>query len=329
MAELTAGIVLVAMIVYIATGGADFGGGVLELLARGPRAEDHKRALREAIAPIWEANHVWLIVVVVLLFVCFPVAFSAIMTALHVPLVLMLIGIVLRGAAFAFQSYAAGDRAVEVSSSRVFTAASAITPLMLGVVAGAVASGAIRVDPATGNVTTDFVSEWVAPFPFAVGLLTLALCVYLAAVYMTVETDGALRDDFRARALGAGVAVGALALPAALLAWYRAPAIGEPLLASAWAPPFHAVTGAVALAALWALWTRRFRLARLLAPAQAALILIGWGLAQYPYLIEPDLSIADAAAGDTVLASTLIILAAGSVLLVPSFIYLYRVFKAR
>lgn len=328
-ALLVAAVILAALIIYLASGGADFGSGVWELFARGPRAEDQKQALRRAIAPIWEANHVWLIIVIVLLFVCFPRAFAAIMTALHVPLTLMLIGIVLRGSAFAFQSYSAGARRIERSSSRIFAIASVLTPVMLGVVAGAVASGAIRLDPTTAAVKTDFVSEWLAPFPFTIGLLTLALCAYLAAVYMTLETDGDLREDFRRRALAAGIAVGACALPAALLAWHSAPAIGEPLLASAWSIPFHLLTGAIALAALHALHARRFQLARLLAMAQTGLILLGWAIAQYPYLVAPDLTIAATAAPAPVLYATLIILAAGSILLIPAFYYLFKIFKQR
>src|SRR5262245_30719475 len=214
-ARLAAAVVWLAMIAYVCSGGADFGGGVWDLLARGPRRAEQVRALRTAIAPIWEANHVWLILVIVLLFVCFPAAFSAIMVALHVPVAVMLVGIVLRGVAFAFQSHAAGDHVVERASVRLFRAASAITPMALGVVAGAVAGGYIRVDAATGTVTRS-VRPWLEPFPLLVGLMTLGLCTYLAAVYMTVETEGALREDFRRRALAAGLAVGAIALPAAL-----------------------------------------------------------------------------------------------------------------
>jgi cytochrome d ubiquinol oxidase subunit II len=265
---------------------------------------------------------------VVLLFVCFPPAFAAIMVALHVPITLLLVGIVLRGAAFAFQAHAAGDLAVARHSVRLFRIASAITPLMLGVVAGAVAAGDIRVDLATGRVATDFVSQWLAPFPFMVGLMTLGLCAFLAAVYMTVETEGGLQADFRVRALGSGLAVGALSLPAALVARYGAPTIGLPLLTSTWALPFHAGTGAVAIGALAALWMRRFRLARALAMAQTALILSGWALAQYPYVLAPDLSIEQSAAVPAVLVATLAVLGVGTVLLVPALVWLYRVFKS-
>lgn len=328
-AHLVAGVLLVSMIVYVVSGGADFGGGVWELFARGPRGEQQVRALRAAIAPIWEANHVWLILVVVLLFVCFPPAFAAIMVALHVPITVMLVGIVLRGAAFAFQAYAAGDRDVERQSVKVFRLASAFTPVMLGVVAGAVAGGHIRVDVSTGAVDTDFVSSWLAPFPFLVGLMTLGLCVYLAAVYMVLETEGALQEDFRVRAIAAGIAVGVVALPTALVALWSESRIGVPLLTSRWSLPFHACTGLVAVAALLFLAWRSFRLARVFAIGQTALILLGWGMAQYPNIMAPDLGIEQSAAAEPVLVTTLVVLAVGTVLLVPAFVWLFRVFKTR
>lgn len=328
LAHAVALVLLLAMIAYVVTGGADFGGGVWELFARGPRGERQVRALRAAIAPIWEANHVWLILVIVLLFVCFPMAFAAIMVALHLPVTLLLVGIVLRGAAFAFQSYAAGDLAVERHSVRLFRLASALTPIALGVVAGGVAGGHVRVDAATGMVA-DAAPPWLAPFPLLIGLMTLGLCAYLAAVYMTVETEGELQDDFRRRALAAGFAVGSIAIPAALVAWHAAPLLGVPLLASAWSLPFHLFTGVVAVAALLSLWRRRFRVARALAIAQTALILIGWGMAQYPCVLVPDLDVVATAAPPAVLAGTLTVLGTGTVVLVPAFVWLYRVFKAR
>jgi cytochrome bd ubiquinol oxidase subunit II len=318
---------LVTMIAYLVSGGAEFGGGVWELFARGPRKHQQVQALRAAIAPIWEANHVWLILGVVLLFVCFPGAFAAIMVALHLPVALMLAGIVLRGAAFAFQSYSAGDEAVERVSVRVFRIASAVTPMALGVVAGAVAGGYVRVDPATGAVAMG-VHPWLQPFPLLVGLMTLALCAYLAAVYMTRETEGPLQDDFRVRALVAWAAVGAAALPAALVARATAPVIGVPLLGSNWSVPFHAATALVAFGAFFALWRRHFRTARVLAVTQTTLILIGWGLAQYPCIVAPDLTIANCVAPAPVLVMTLTVLGIGTVLLAPALWWLYRVFKA-
>jgi cytochrome d ubiquinol oxidase subunit II len=157
--------------------------------------------------------------------------------------------------------------------------------------------------------------------------MTLGLCAFLAAVYMTVETEGALQNDFRRRALFAGVAVGLVALPAAVVADAAAPLIGGPLLHSTWSLPFHACTGAAAVGALVALARRRHRLARALAIVQTALILIGWGLAQYPYVLAPDLDLTTAAAPRPVLVATLLVLGIGTLLLVPAFVWLYRVFK--
>ncbi|MFP4598093.1 MAG: cytochrome d ubiquinol oxidase subunit II [Persicimonas sp.] len=322
-----AGIIVVALVVYLLSGGADFGSGIWSLFATGERKDAQRDALSHAIAPIWEANHVWLILVVVLMFVCFPRAFSTIMTALHIPLTLMLIGIVLRGSAFAFQSYSAGATLLQERSGTVFAISSAVTPLLLGISAGAIAGGEIRL-LANGAVQTDFVSEWLSPFPFAIGGFTLALCAFLAAVYMTVEARSeALKDDFRLRGLWAAVAVGACAFAAIVLARADAPLIWQELTRSVWAIPFQIVTGLAALVAIWALWTRRFALARYAAMAQVGLIVVGWGLAQYPYMVYPDLTIENAAAEAAILRPVLIALAGGSVLLVPAFFYLYRVFK--
>ncbi len=323
---IVAGVVVVALIAYIVTGGADFGGGILELFARGPHADRQRKALHEAIAPIWEANHVWLIVALVLLFVAFPKAFAAILTALHIPLSLMLVGIVLRGSAFAFRSYAAGDDAIEAGSAKVFSVASVATPVMLGVVAGAVASGTLEIGP-NGVVQTDFISAWLAPFPFAIGLFTLAICTFLAAVYMTVETDGELAEEFRFSALVSAVAVGATALASIVLSREGAPVIWQGLTSHSWSVPFHVLTGVFAAGTIASLWHRRFQLARGLAVVQTALIVVGWAMAQYPHVVYPDLTIASTAAPDSVLLPVVIALGAGFVVLIPSFYYLYRVFK--
>ena len=323
-----AGVMLISLIIYMLTGGADFGGGIWDLFATGPRAKAQRSLITQAIAPIWEANHVWLIVIVVLLFVAFPVAFAAISTALHIPLTLMLIGIVLRGSAFVFRTYDVQSDTTHRRWSRVFAIASAITPVMLGITLGAVASGTIHVDIESGQVDTDFISAWLAPFPFAIGLFTLTLCALLAAVYLTLETDDtALQEDFRRRALIAAVSVGAMAGLSFILSAEGAPTIQRGLGNAPWSIPFHILTGAVALWAIWTIWNRQFRLARILVPIQVTLIVFGWGLAQYPYLVTPDLTFSNTAAPDTVLRPILIVLSVGIVLLVPAFWYLYAVFK--
>ena len=236
----------------------------------------------------------------------------------------------MRGSAFAFHAYSAGAEGLARRAELVFGVASVVSPFLLGVVAGAVASGDLRVDVGSGRVSTDFVSEWLAPFPFAIGLFNLAMCSYLAAVYMTVEVeDRELRDDFRWCALISGVAVGACALACAVLADQQTAFIGKPLLEPPGRCRSTAFTGVIATAALWALWTRRYRLARVLASAQTALVIAGWAIAQHPYLVPPDVSIEAAATTPSVLRVTVTILGVGSIVLVPAFIYLYSVFKKR
>ncbi len=323
-----AGVMLISLILYMLTGGADFGGGVWDLFATGHRAKAQRDLITNALAPIWEANHVWLIVIIVLLFVAFPVAFATIGTALHIPLTLMLIGIVLRGTAFVFRTYDDQSDKTHLRWSRVFAIASVITPIMLGVTLGAVASGTIQVNVETGTVDTDFFSSWFAPFPFAIGFFTLTLCALLAAVYLTLETDNSeLQADFRVRAIIAAVSVGAMAGISFLLSAKGAPSIRQGLGNSVWSIPFHLLTGAVAICAIWSIWKRYFQLARILVPVQVVLIIFGWGLAQFPYLVAPNLTFSNTAAPDSVLQPVLIIIVIGGILLVPAFWYLYAVFK--
>lgn len=328
---------LAALVLYTLTGGADFGGGVWDLLASGPRAEDQRRLIARTLAPIWEANHVWLILLVVLLFVGFPTAYAAVSTALHVPLCVMLVGIVLRGSAFTFRAYDVKPGAGARRWRRVFEVASLITPVTLGVTLGAIGhvrvnpallveGGCVRQDPRQALVITDFVSEWWAAFPLAVGGFTLALCAFLAAVYLANEADDdELAGVFRARALVSAVAVGGMALLAFSVS---APHIQADLTASAWAGPLHVATGVAAVAAIGSLWLRRYAAARAAAAAQVALIVLGWGLAQYPDLAIPGLKIATCGAPREVLAPMLMTLGVGSLLLAPALLYLFRVFKA-
>jgi len=324
---LLAAAAFVALSLYFLLGGADFGGGVWDLLARGPRAAQQRAAIERAIGPIWEANHVWLILVIVILFTGFPPAFAAISVALHVPLTLFLVGVVLRGSAFAFRALDQEGDAGQRRWGLLFSMASTIAPVLLGMVVGAIVSGRIRV--VGGTVSGGFFASWLSPFPAAVGLFALALCAFLASCYLAVEVDDpALKDDFRRRALGAGVCVGVAAAVAFVLSGHGAPRVAEALLARAWSWPFHFLTAAVALTALVALGKRRLRLARAAAAVQTVLILFGWALAQYPYLVVPDLSLASASASPQTQRLLLIVLVAGLPVLIPSLVALFRVFKA-
>jgi cytochrome d ubiquinol oxidase subunit II len=333
---LLGGAIVVALMLYVLLAGADFGGGVWDLLAFGPRRARQRQAIEHAIGPIWEANHVWLILVVVVIFTAFPVAFAALSTALHVPLTLFLVGVVFRGSAFAFRSFTggAGDGGGENPSDQaqwrwgsIFSLASLISPLLLGMSVGAIASGRIRLEH--GLVTGGFVRPWLAPFPIAVGLYALALCAFLAATYLSVEVehDRELQRDFRVRALAAGIAVGGCALLAFLLSGSGAPLIRDGLTRRPWTWPLHGATAVVAIGALVALGRARFQLARVLVAIQTIAILAGWVASQYPFLLVPDLTIWNAAAARETRIWLLIFLAAGVPVLVPSLVVLFRVFK--
>jgi cytochrome d ubiquinol oxidase subunit II len=330
---LLAGIMLLALNAYVLLGGADFGGGVWDLFARGPRREAQRELIAHAIGPIWEANHVWLILVVVLLFTCFPPAFAAIVTELHIPLTLMLVGIVLRGSAFTFRTYDAQDDDVQRRWGLVFSLSSILTPAALGICIGALAKGAVGEAGALGVVpfAARFVDPWANLFVLGVGLFSLALFAFLAAVYLTVEAgdDVGLQRDFRRRALVSGVAVFACAFGTLALARTHAPRVVAGVMQSPAALPLQLATAATALLAFGALILRRYRVARLAAGAQVSLIVWGWGISQYPYLIPTTLTLHDAAAPTITLRLTLYALAFGAVILVPSLAYLFRVFKAR
>jgi cytochrome d ubiquinol oxidase subunit II len=326
-AELLGGVVLAALVAYALLAGADFGGGVWDLLASGPRRQAQRDLVERAIGPIWEANHVWLILVVVVLFTGFPPAFAAVSTTLFLPLTALLFGIVLRGAAFTFRAYDEPRGAVQARWGLLFSISSLVAPLLLGASVGAIASGRLRVTPEGRPLSAP--DAWLGPFPVAVGLFALALFAFLAAVYLTVEAAGALQEDFRRRALLAGVAVFLTAAAAAALSRSEAPQVFRGLTGRGWSLPLHAATGAAALAAFAALWRRRYRLARLAAAAQVALVVLGWGASQHPYLVVPDLTLQGASAPPATQVPLLWALGAGAVTLFPSLWLLFRVFKGR
>src|SRR5260221_1539530 len=197
---LIAAIMVASLIVYALMGGADYGGGMRDLLASGPRAKRQRHAIVEAIAPIWEANHVWLILVVVLLFSGFPRAFSAIMIALHIPITAMLIGIVLRGSAFVFRKYDSTEDAVQRRWSTIFGIASFFTPFFQGLTLGALTTGNIQV--AGDQVSTGFFAGWLTPFAFTWGVFALALFRFLGGTLLTVggQLHPSLPDTFSALA---------------------------------------------------------------------------------------------------------------------------------
>ena len=321
-----------AITLYAVLGGADFGAGIWDLVTRMRLSAAERASLFGAIGPVWEANHVWLIFAVVLTFTAFPAAFAAMTAALWLPLFLALAGIVFRGAAFVFRAYGPGSAAHEHRWSVAFGVASAATPLCLGAAAGALATGAK--DTPSGPAL-----DFARPLSAVGALLAAAVCAYLAAVYLTREgaaqRSEALVAAWRRRAIGAGLAAGALAVLG-----LAAMAAGESSLwpgfrDRAW--PLVLLSAAGAATSFLALWRRRFTIAAGAAAVAVGAVTAGWAVAQHPHLLLPAAPAAAAEpaawstaahAPDRVLRALLGTTAAGAVLLVPSLAFLFRVFKS-
>jgi cytochrome d ubiquinol oxidase subunit II len=322
------GALWIGLTLYGLLGGADFGGGVWSALASGPTKERQRALIAKAIAPVWEANHVWLIFVVTGLFAAFPRVFEVLSIALYLPFSIALGGIVLRGAAFAFRSHGDSDSGWQRTWTQIFGIASLISPLALGAAAGAIAAGRIRVQ---GDIVdAGVVSVWASWLPLMTGLLGLAVCAYLAASYLTVEAvaagDSELAETFRRRALAGGVAAGICAAAGLVVARAQADVLWHGMLHRGL--PFVVLSAIGGVTSLIATALRRYPLARVASATAVAAVLGGWGAAQWPLLIVPDLTVTQAAAPDATLRAVFVGLVAGAVLLLPALALLYRVFKA-
>ncbi|GAA3585518.1 cytochrome d ubiquinol oxidase subunit II [Nonomuraea rosea] len=310
---------------YVLFGGADFGGGIWDLLAGGATSGWRQRELVEhSIGPVWEANHVWLIFVIVVTWTGVPSVFAAIASTLYIPLTLAALGIIGRGAAFAFRKVS-GKLWQRRLFGGTFAFSSVVTPFFLGTVAGALASG--RVPP--GIATGDLVRSWVNPTSVTAGVLAVGVAAYLAAVYLTRDAERTGKPDlaeaFRRRALWCGAVVGVLSAAGLLVLRADAPGLFAELT-SGRALPLLALSIVAGLASLVLLWRRAYLAVRLTAALAVTGLLWGWGVGQYPSLL-PGVPLADAAATDTVLAATLGSLAVGAVLLLPSLWWLYATFQ--
>lgn len=316
-----------SIVFYVLFGGADFGAGVLEILS-GERA---RHSTADAIGPVWEANHVWLILVVVILFMAFPRVYAAMSVHLHIPLLLMLLGIVLRGTAFAFMHYdAIQDRSNAVYSA-VFKISSVVTPLFLGMIAGAATLG--RIDPESASFYEGFIAPWFNWFCLSVGLFTLTLFTYLAAVYVIGESrDKEHRAAFTktARWLNvAAVVIGALVFISAELE-------GLPLLfhfINSWFAIVMVIAATLLLPAVWwSLLQSRIIWSRLFSAAQVVCILLAWFWVHYPVIINrkaefADLTFYNTAAPEATLIQLIWALVVGSCIILPFLFYLMKVFK--
>ena len=321
--ELAAALALVALTGYVVLGGADFGAGFWDLTAGGAERGAPVRAMiKRSMAPVWEANHVWLIFLLVILWTAFPEAFGSIMSTLAVPIFLAGLGIILRGGAFALKGEAATIAEARALGA-TFALSSVLVPFFLGATAGAIAAGRVPV----GNAAGDEFTSWTGPVSLFVGVLAVAMGAHLAAVFLGADARRAGRPElvraFRRRALGSGAVAGALALAGLVIVNSEAPELYDGLT-SGLGLVCVVVSALAGLVTLAFEWTERFELARFSAAAAVAAILAGWAAAQEPYLLPPNLTVTEAAAPDATLSALLIASALGMLLLIPALVWLFR-----
>ena len=317
--EATAAVMMLSLNAYALMGGADFGGGVWDLLASGPRRVEQRRLIADSIGPIWEANHVWLIFVLVVLWTAFPTAFSAIMTTVYIPLALAALGIVLRGSGFAFRHALPGP--VQRPATRVFGFASLLTPFFMGTVVGAIASGEV---PAAGD--GDPTGSWTGFLPLVTGVLFVVVAAYTAAIFLVRDSGAAgdqdLRDYFARRALVAAVVAGLAAVVGVIALRQDARFIYDGL--TSW-PGIALVvlSGVCGLAALGLLVTGRNRGLRVAAVGAGVTMIWGYFAAAFPYMLPTSLKISDAAGASATLTEVVIVFLIAAVTCVPALILLY------
>ncbi|GIF73626.1 cytochrome d ubiquinol oxidase subunit II [Asanoa siamensis] len=319
---LPAAVVVIGLILYTLLAGADFGAGVWQLSAgggaHGRRIRDH---CHHANAPVWEANHVWLILVITVLWTAYPTVFGAVFSTLAIPIFLAALGIILRGMSYALQNAANARqrRYIDVS----FAAASIMTPYMLGSVIGAIASG--HVPP--GNALGAEVASWTGGTSILAGFLAVVTGAFLAAVFLAADAhrlrEPDLVESFRSRALLAGLVAGGLAVGGLFVVRADSPRLFDGLT-SGWGLVPVVVSGVAGLVAMGLVVVRRFTAARIAAALAVAAVIVGWAVAQRPYLLPTTVTIEDAAANDTTLIALIVSLAVGAVVLFPSLALLFR-----
>jgi cytochrome d ubiquinol oxidase subunit II len=324
LAEAPLILMLLGLVAYTVLGGADFGAGFWQLWGgQGERARSIREHAHHAMGPVWETNHVWLIFVLVVCWTAYPTAFASITSTLAIPLFVAGLGIIMRGTAYALRSGTRSlreQRRVEIA----FALSSILTPFALGTIIGGIASGRVPV----GNARGDLVTSWLNWTSIFVGILAVAVAAYLAAVYLAADAVRVQRPDlvaaFRLRALGTGIAAGAVALAGLPVVRNDAHAIWDGLTSGAGlvAVFVSAVAGCATLAFVY---RERFEPARISAALAVAAVIAGWALAQRPDFL-PGLTIEDAAASRSSLVAVLVAVGLGALVLVPSLVLLFRLF---
>jgi cytochrome d ubiquinol oxidase subunit II len=320
LAELPLVLALVGLAAYVVLGGADFGAGLWHMLLPGERRRPLRDHTYHAMGPVWEANHVWLIFVLVVVWTAYPRAFGAIFSTLYVPLFAAALGIILRGTCYAVRGAVSGAREERVLGA-LFGGSSVLTPFALGAAIGGIASDRVPV----GNAAGDAIDSWLNPTSILVGVLAVATSAYLAAVWLTADAARAGRDDvveaFRKRALATGAIAGAIALGGLFVLRSDAERVYEGLTSGS---GLVAVLASAIAGSATMLFVARRRLgpARWSAAVAVGTIVAGWALAQQPQLL-PGLTVDQAAADDATLVALLVSIAIGSVILIPSLALLF------
>ena len=320
-ATLVAAALFVGVLAYALLAGADFGSGFYDLTAGGTaRGAELRTLVDHSIGPVWEANHVWLIYVLVMWWTGFPETFAATMSTLILPLLLALLGIVLRGASFAFRKFSATLGQARLFGA-VFATSSVVAPFFLGAAAGAVASGRI---PATGR--GDLWTSWVNPTSLSVGVLAVTTCAFLAGTFLTADAARSGQDELaerlRRRTLWVGAATGLVVLAAIVPITRDAATLGDGL--SGRAAPLIVVSVLAGTGTLLLLLRRLYDVARFTASAAVAAVVLGWGIAQYPWMLVDEVTIAEAAGAPATLQALLVAVALAGVIVLPALLYLLR-----
>ena len=305
---------------YAVLGGADFGSGFHDLTAGGARRGAPLRYLIDhSIGPVWEANHVWLIYVLVMWWTGFPETFAAAATTLYVPLVLALVGIVLRGASFAFRKFSETLWQARLFGV-VFATSSVLAPFFLGTIAGSIASGRV---PADGY--GDPWSSWINPTSLFTGAISVGTCAFLAGTFLTADAarrgEAALARQLRVRSLVVGAVTGAIVFAALIPIEHDAPTLWDGLIGRA--APVMALSAVGGIATLILLWRSRFGIARLTAVVAVAAVMAGWGIGQYPWILVDQVTIADGAGAAATLQGLLVAVGIAAVVVGPALAYLF------
>jgi cytochrome bd ubiquinol oxidase subunit II len=314
-------VLMLGVVAYAVFGGADFGAGFWDLIAGGPdRGSRPRLVIERAIGPVWEGNHVWLIFVFVVLWTAFPEAYASITLTLYVPLAIAALGIVLRGASFAFRKVVVSLRYRRIFGGG-FALSSVLVPYCMGAIVGGIASGEV---PAGGQAG-DPVDSWINPTSVVSGVLAVAVVAYLSAVLLVWDARHQGEPDmveyFRRRATVAAVVVAVLAVVGLIVLHSEASYVFDGLKSRGLA--LVVVTVLSGAGALLLLVRGAARGARLLAMLAVASLVASWGAAQWPYLLPESLKVADAAAPSGTLQAVLVAVVAAVVIVLPGFALLY------